>query len=152
MTMTMTVKHARATLTGAGVDLNAAGGTTRSDVFVVCGSQARHLRDAIETILLDHTRTSSETIVAAAMLHRQAHDAEDPRALPVIVSAPPPARHHNLFIAYERLGPPDEQGFITSTGRFVDRTEALAIALASGQPMINGSGRHTDMLFSEDLW
>lgn len=86
------------------------------------------------------------------MLYLDAHDPDDPRKLPVIVSAAPPARHHNLFIAYKRLGPPDKQGFVTSTGRFVERDEALQIALASGQPMINGSGRHTSDLFSEDLW
>lgn len=94
----------------------------------------------------------AETIVAAAMLYRNAHDEGDPRAVPVIVSAPPPARHHNLFIAYERLGTPDEQGFLTSLGRFVGRREALALALMSGQPMIDHPSRHADHLFSEDLW
>ncbi|WCD56276.1 hypothetical protein [Caulobacter phage RLK] len=70
----------------------------------------------------------------------------------VIVSAPPPARHHNLFIAYDRLGPPDEQGFLTSKGRFVGREEALRIAVTSGQPMIDHPSRHARLLFSEDLW
>jgi hypothetical protein len=95
---------------------------------------------------------TTETIVAAAMLYTRAHDPDDPRALPVIVSSPPPARHHNLFIAYSRLGPPDEQGFLTSAGRFVDREEGLKIALASGQPMIEHPGRTDYWLFSEDLW
>lgn len=96
-------------------------------------------------------REPVETIVAAAMLHRQAHHEDDPRALPVIVSAPPPARHHNLFIAYEWLGPPDEQGFLTSTGRFVGRVEAMRIAVAAGQPFMPRDGRQSE-LYSEDLW
>ena len=92
-----------------------------------------------------------EQIVAAAHLYREAHD-NDSRAVPVIVSAPPPARHANLFIAYDRLGPPDESGFLTSEGRFVGREEALRIVLASGQPMIDHPSRHARLLFSEDLW
>jgi hypothetical protein len=92
-----------------------------------------------------------ETIVAAAMLFHNAHEPGDPRAMSVIVSAPPPARHHNLFIAYDRLGPPDEQGFLTSTGRFVGREEAAFIARQAGQPIIRSEARG-DHLFSEDLW
>lgn len=93
----------------------------------------------------------NETIVAAAHLYRQAHDASDPRALPVIVSAPPPARHHNLFVAWERLGSPSESGFLTSAGRFVDRREAWGIAKAAGQPIIPRDGQG-GLLYSEDLW
>lgn len=92
-----------------------------------------------------------ETIVAAAHLYRSAHMPTDPRAVPVIVSAPPPARHHNLFIAYDRLGAPDESGFITSNGRFVDRREAWEIATAAGQPIIPRDGQG-GLLYSEDLW
>lgn len=92
-----------------------------------------------------------ETIVAAAHLYREAHDHGDPRAQPVIVSAPPPARHHNLFVAWSRLGAPDESGFLTSTGRFVGREEAWKIARAASQPLIRRDGQG-DRLFSEDLW
>ncbi|CAN7302977.1 hypothetical protein LJR164_001579 [Phenylobacterium sp. LjRoot164] len=90
----------------------------------------------------------SETIVAAAHLY-DLGGSSDPRALPVIVSAPPPARHHNLFAL---AGSPDESGFLTSAGRFVGREEALLIARASGQPMIEHPARHERLLFSEDLW
>lgn len=93
---------------------------------------------------------AAETIVAAANLYgtRGTHD---PRAVPVIVSAPPPARHHNLFWP---MWPrhPDESGFITSTGRFVDREEGLRIAKDAGQPLIDHPSRHDTHLFSEDLW
>lgn len=74
----------------------------------------------------------------------------------LIVTSPPPARHHTLLhttwdmvdaaLAFE------DQGFITSTGRYVEREEALKIALASGQPMIDHPSRHAKWLFSEDLW
>lgn len=42
---------------------------------------------------------------------------------------------------------PEEQGFLTSTGRFVDRLEATQIAFAAGQ-----SVRHSGGLSSEDLY
>jgi len=90
----------------------------------------------------------SETIVSAAHLYGLA-GSDDPRAVPVIVSAPPPARHHNLFAL---AGTPAESGFLTSTGRFVGREEALKIAISSGQPMIEHPSRHATLLFSEDLW
>ena len=71
------------------------------------------------------------------------------------ITAPPPARHHTLL----HTMPPEmreprgvDQGFITSTGRYVDREEALRIAIASGQPMIDHPSRHDRLLFSEDLW
>lgn len=43
----------------------------------------------------------------------------------------------------------DEQGFRTSTGRFVDRVEGAAIAIAAGQ--IEALMWPPD-LYSEDLW
>lgn len=91
-----------------------------------------------------------ETIVAAAHLYNNAHDEDDSRQVPVIVSAPPPARHHNLFIAYDKLGPPDESGFLTSAGRFVGREEAMIIARTAGQKFINKP--YNNNLFSENLW
>lgn len=88
--------------------------------------------------------SAEERIVAAAVLIEPG----------LIVAAPPPARHgdilHPLFLRYGiRSG--EFQGFVTSTGRFVDRTEAYRIAMASGQPWTDA--RHVEgTLFSEDLW
>lgn len=43
-----------------------------------------------------------------------------------------------------------EQGFVTNTGRFVDRVAGLAIAKSAGQIVEkHGSER---ILFSEDMW
>jgi hypothetical protein len=73
----------------------------------------------------------------------------------ITISAPPPARHHTLLApAYDLTNGKrvESQGFITSTGRYVERAEALQIALASGQPMIDHPSRHDTHLFSEDLW
>jgi hypothetical protein len=42
------------------------------------------------------------------------------------------------------------QGFMTSTGRFVDRKEAWEIAVASGQ--IDENRGYNKELFSEDLY
>lgn len=98
----------------------------------------------------------SETIVAAAHAYDTyfTHKIGDPRRVPVIVSAPPPARHHNLFVSFggANFTKPTQDGFLTSTGRFVDREEGLKIAIASGQPMIDHPSRNDRYLFSEDLW
>ncbi len=44
------------------------------------------------------------------------------------------------------------QGFLTSTGRFVGREEALRIATAAGQLIGRTKHRPLDKLMSEDLW
>ena len=44
-----------------------------------------------------------------------------------------------------------EQGFVTDKGRFVDRSEALKIAISSGQ-VEEGKTINRRHLFSEDLW
>lgn len=79
----------------------------------------------------------------------------DERAVPVIVHAPPPARHHNLF-AIKPDGPyptGDDSGFLLSDGSFATREVAAKVALDAGQltarqfAVLRG-GR----LYSEDLW
>lgn len=106
-----------------------------------------------------------ETIVAVAVRlmvpqHLREEQFEGRRVYPdfLTVTAAPPARHPTILHAFHALdtmvafGHPPDQGFITSTGRYVDREEALKIALTSGQPMIDHPGRHARELFSEDLW
>jgi len=88
-----------------------------------------------------------ETIVGVAMLLR---DGE-------VLTAPKPKRHHHIFRDYYDehndvpLGP--IQGFVTDTGRFVDREEAWKIAEAAGQLIerapTDGRG---GTLYSEDVW
>jgi hypothetical protein len=74
------------------------------------------------------------------------------------VSLPAPARHHHIIHPlYELLGRPvgpNEQGFLTSKGRYVGRERAMAIAVAAGQvdPKNRKSGSASRDLFSEDLW
>jgi hypothetical protein len=88
-------------------------------------------------------------VVAAAHLYTlPVH--EDPRAVPVVVSAPPPARHRNLFALAWPM-PPDESGFLLSNGKFATREDAAEVAILAHQV------RAEDMtvpgkLFSEDLW
>lgn len=104
-----------------------------------------------------------ETIVAAAIrvpvpAEYRSKKWKGKRVYPdkLTVTAPPPARHHTLLapMAYHGIRPVvfEDQGFITSTGRYVEREEALRIAIASGQPMIDHPSRHHIWLFSEDLW
>lgn len=87
----------------------------------------------------------TETITAAALLYDG-----------TIYSAPPPARHHTVIRMMADQGLPNEamclrnQGFVTSTGRFVDRYEGARIARAAGQ--IIREPTPPDMLTSEDVW
>jgi hypothetical protein len=86
----------------------------------------------------------TEIIVAAAIRFGE-----------LIISAPPPARHHTLLHGmFDLLGSPKlvpfDQGFVTSTGRFVEREKGLQIAIAAKQ---TDKGKYrSDELFSEDLW
>lgn len=76
----------------------------------------------------------------------------------LIISAPPPARHHTLInglgsaTGVPRLTNMDDQGFLTSKGCFVDRVEAKRIAIASGQLNPESCVVRGDELYSEDLW
>ncbi len=69
---------------------------------------------------------------------------------------PQPTRHHTLIQAWASAHwkdgkpgriPEHDQGFVTSSGRFVERDEAARIAYAAGQIDAPKAG-----LFSEDVW
>jgi len=45
-----------------------------------------------------------------------------------------------------------EQGFVTNSGRFVEREEALKIALAANQIKIENKIGNKNILFSEEVW
>lgn len=70
---------------------------------------------------------------------------------------PKPYRHHNLLdLMYreypEQMQVADEEGFITSTGRYVNREEAYLIAQQANQIL---SERHPSglvELYSESVW
>lgn len=74
----------------------------------------------------------------------------------VAATLPPPARHHHIMLGLNRaskglgLVAPDDQGFLTNTGRFVGRIEAWDIAKAADQ--IIGKTPCPGTLYSEDLW
>ncbi len=88
--------------------------------------------------------TGLETIVAAAMQYEG-----------VTISLPQPARHGQVMQSAEAFMTHYQiaascQGFLTSTGRFVNRVQARQIAYVAGQnPDTTGNERD---LFSEDLW
>lgn len=71
----------------------------------------------------------------------------------LIYTMPPPARHHDIVYKMPegaaRLA--CEQGFLTSTGRFLDRTVARYMAIDMKQ-VKDMSVLHPRHLFSEDLW
>jgi hypothetical protein len=60
-------------------------------------------------------------------------------------------RHHDIIRRFqgEISRYPEDQGFYTSKGRFVDRKEAMIIAKEAGQVENIGT---REMLFSEDLY
>ncbi|WP_079212666.1 hypothetical protein [Brucella pituitosa] len=69
---------------------------------------------------------SKERIVAAAIQLGE-----------LVITLPPPARHKNLItVISSELGQivgSDQEGFVTSEGRFVSGTEAREIAIAAQQ-------------------
>ncbi len=79
-----------------------------------------------------------ETIVAAACTHKGQ-----------VYSLHRPARHGDIFKKFNICFGPDEQGFLTSVGRFVNRIEALYVAKRAGQIV---KGHWPPYLYSEDLW
>ena len=85
-----------------------------------------------------------ESIVAAAIQYEG-----------VTFSLPQPARHHVVMHSLDMVLTVEQmaracQGFLTSTGRFVNRAQARQIAHMAGQEPKSTGGSHT--LFSEDLW
>lgn len=92
----------------------------------------------------------TERIVSAA-IRVPGIDVEGYAPYKLIISVPAPGRHHHVawFLAANGVDERD-QGFLTSTGRFVDRKEAVTIAEAAGQRLrVSGS---QETLYSEDLW
>lgn len=85
-----------------------------------------------------------ERIVGVANLHQSG----------LIYVAYAPMRHHNVIWAMGTKGHNHEivsQGFLTNTGRYVNRTEASFIAQKANQVLRLSSGSNY-RLFSEDLW
>lgn len=77
----------------------------------------------------------------------------------ITLSLPKPARHGQVLMAAIALHMPEYQndrgcqGFLTSEGRFVNRTQAMQIAHMAKQPQLRPeTQRHAYELFSEDLW
>lgn len=90
-----------------------------------------------DTILV---ATTFETIVGVSIVYKG-----------VTWSMPKPNRHHDVIRMIGGIYGKDVQGFITSTGRFVDRVEGLALALAAGQ-VLDVDNIRAGRLFSEDVW
>ena len=70
-----------------------------------------------------------------------------------VFSVPPPGRHHDVIRVMAEVGADtthrSEQGFLTSSGVFVDRWTAAILAVKAGQ---TEKPRWGEKLFSEDLW
>lgn len=75
----------------------------------------------------------------------------------ITYTVPRPYRHHNVIWLMRGLGgfgpeavSPKHQGFLTTKGRFVDREEALKIAIAGDQVIVKYESQTE--LYSEDMW
>ena len=94
-----------------------------------------------------------ETIVAAA-IQVDGIEVEGYAPHKIVLLSERPGRHHHpsWFISTHAfdIEKNSTQGFLTSTGRFVDRKEACVIARAAGQLIRKTGGDST--LYSEDLW
>lgn len=105
----------------------------------------RGLLKEIAPLPLDQ-RQFPERIIAAAIVDDHG----------VMFWMDPPNRHPHIIRAiHDTQGSadimdPSGQGFRTSYNRFVDRQDALLIAIKAGQ--IQSGNHHRTDLFSEDLW
>lgn len=64
---------------------------------------------------------------------------------------PRPNRHHHIIRMIGGIKSSDRQGFLDNYGYFLNRRDALAIALLAGQ-VKNVNDIRAHQLFSEDLW
>src|SRR3974390_1373620 len=123
----------------------------------LAGSTARKCRSCIGPHGFQLARGSGpmsnkERIVAVAL-----------RLNKLIFQMPAPYRHHDIIAAVSRAGLPTvglvaQQGFITNSGRFVDRREGRKIAEEAKQLLkqkdakgVPYERKHSE-LFSEDVW
>jgi hypothetical protein len=79
----------------------------------------------------------------------------------LILSMPPPARHHTILHAMAACGIVEtasgyNQGFLLSDGSYCEREAALVIATAAGQLVLHPDAGRSPIappnLFSEDMW
>jgi len=68
-----------------------------------------------------------------------------------VYSLPRPNRHHHVIRLIGGIHGSDMQGFLDNEGNFLDRFEALQVALSAGQ-VIDPVNIRAHRLFSEDLW
>ncbi|QBQ72137.1 hypothetical protein Milano_115 [Agrobacterium phage Milano] len=121
---------------------------SRKDAMTVIG-HATDFSEAMQraTKLLSELRPPARTgvvIVAAAIrIHANGSD--------FVISVPRPGRHHDIHSAEAfPLEYAYTEGFLTSAGTFVDRENALELAIKAGQFNAPAEGKRE--LFSEDLW
>ena len=76
----------------------------------------------------------------------------------LVFSVPMPGRHNDVIAKMAAAGVPPtiikscEQGFLCSSGRFLDRVKAKGVAIAALQMRAHSGGFENPRLFSEDMW
>lgn len=66
-----------------------------------------------------------------------------------VYSLPPPARHPDIVRHFGGFGGPSRMGFVTGDNLFVDRQEAMKVAISAGQLLAPSD---KPLLYTEDLW
>lgn len=128
--------------------------------------RAKLIKETLETLhsLVDEPDVDEGYRAAVAVVERllsngRADGAEKERIVRAAIkiglavySVAQPGRHGDalMLLPTSEFAGPDDQGFLTSTGRFVQRKEARQIAEAAGQLLPNA--RDHSELFSEDVW
>lgn len=69
-----------------------------------------------------------------------------------VYSLPNPYRHHDVIRLIGGIAGPDIQGFLTSSGEFLNRRQAYTYAQEHNQLKRRPGGYNGNQLFSEDLW
>jgi hypothetical protein len=87
-------------------------------------------------------RTTTGVVIVAAAIRVDGR---------IVLSVPAPGRHHDIINAeFFPIEYAFTEGFLTSAGTFVDRENALELAIKAGQFNAPAEGKRE--LFSEDLW
>lgn len=66
-----------------------------------------------------------------------------------VYSLPPPARHPDIVRHFGGFGGPTHMGFLTGDNLFVDRAEAMKVAISANQLLAPSDKPY---LYTEDLW
>lgn len=114
---------------------------------------ADYIMAVLTELALDGGRRARESSDPERVLQASVLLPAAPGHTRVIATLPRPARHHHILHTMWELLPGShlhDQGFLTTTGRHVDREEGARLAVGAAQ--VQEQSLRAGHLFSEDLW